>query len=290
MKNSPQSHQARKRFGQNFLQDQGVIRRIIRAINPKPGQHLVEIGPGLGALTEELLAGCGELDVVELDRDLIPKLQRQFDSYGDKLQIHEADALKFDFASLAGDQRPLRVVGNLPYNISTPLIFHLLSYSGLFEDMYFMLQKEVVNRLAALPGDNAYGRLGIMAQYYCEVSSLFVVNPEAFDPKPKVDSAIVKLRPYAEPPHPADNVDDFAMLVRTAFGQRRKTLRNNLKKVLPAERIEALGIDPGLRPEKLSLSEFVQLANSYTRNKAAQLSPPESAVELSQQENPERSS
>ncbi len=269
MKHSTPGHQARKRFGQNFLQDQGVIRRIIRSINPKPGQHLVEIGPGLGALTEELLAGCGELDVVELDRDLIPKLQKQFSQYGDKLRIHEADALKFDFQSLVDEQQPLRVVGNLPYNISTPLIFHLLSYSGVFEDMYFMLQKEVVDRLAALPGDSAYGRLGIMAQYYCEVSSLFLVNPEAFDPKPKVDSAIVKLRPYAQPPHPADSVDDFALLVRTAFGQRRKTLRNNLKTVLPVELIEAEGIDPGLRPEKLSLPEFVRLANSYTRYQTA---------------------
>ncbi|MEH6650015.1 MAG: 16S rRNA (adenine(1518)-N(6)/adenine(1519)-N(6))-dimethyltransferase RsmA [Motiliproteus sp.] len=292
MKNSPQSHQARKRFGQNFLHDQGVIRSIIRAIHPKPGQHLVEIGPGLGALTEELLAGCGELDVVELDRDLIPKLQRQFASYGDKLSIHQADALKFDFASLAEDQRPLRVVGNLPYNISTPLIFHLLSYSGLFEDMYFMLQKEVVDRLAALPGDSAYGRLGIMTQYYCEVSSLFLVSPEAFDPKPKVDSAIVKLRPYAEPPHPADNVDDFAMVVRVAFGQRRKTLRNNLKKVLPVESIEALGIDPGLRPEKLSLLEFVQMANCYTRMQTETAQPSKTAPteDQSQQKNPERRS
>ncbi len=286
MKQSPQSHQARKRFGQNFLQDQGVIRRIIRSIHPKPGQHLVEIGPGLGALTEELLAGCGELDVVELDRDLIPKLQRQFFNYGDKLRIHQADALKFDFQSLAVEGRPLRVVGNLPYNISTPLIFHLLSYSDLFEDMYFMLQKEVVDRLAALPGDSAYGRLGIMAQYYCEVSSLFLVSPDAFDPRPKVDSAIVKLRPYAEPPHPADCIDDFKTLVRTAFGQRRKTLRNNLKSLLPHPLIETAGIDPGLRPEKLSLADFVKLANSYTRYQAEQ---PSAAQVTAEQPQPGRS-
>lgn len=262
--NKPAAHQARKRFGQNFLQDGNVIRRIIRAINPKPGQRLVEIGPGLGALTEELLAGCGELDVVELDRDLIPRLRTQFFQYQERLRIHQADALKFDFSSLKDDARPLRVVGNLPYNISTPLIFHLLSYSGLIEDMYFMLQKEVVERLAAKPGDSAYGRLGIMAQYYCEVSSLFLVGPEAFHPQPKVDSAIVKLRPYSEPPHPADCCEDFATLVRTAFGQRRKTLRNNLKKLLPGEQIEAAGIDPGLRPENLSLIDFVLLANLYT--------------------------
>ena len=270
MKQSPQGHQARKRFGQNFLQDQGVIRRIIRAINPKSGQHLVEIGPGLGALTEEILSGCGELDVVELDRDLIPILRTKFFNYADAFRIHQADALKFDFQSLAADQRPLRVIGNLPYNISTPLIFHLHSYSGLIEDMYFMLQKEVVDRLAAKPGDSAYGRLGIMAQYYCEVSSLFLVGPEAFHPQPKVDSAIVKLRPYLEPPHPADCIGDFEVLVRTAFGQRRKTLRNNLKKILPIEIIEAAGIDPGLRPENLSLTDFVRLANHYTGYKSQQ--------------------
>ncbi|MFT5720959.1 MAG: 16S rRNA (adenine1518-N6/adenine1519-N6)-dimethyltransferase [Motiliproteus sp.] len=270
MKKAPQGHQARKRFGQNFLQDQGVIRSIIRTINPKPGQHLVEIGPGLGALTEEILSGCGELDVVELDRDLIPILRTKFFSYGDSFRIHQADALKFDFQSLAEDQRPLRVIGNLPYNISTPLIFHLLSYNHLIEDMYFMLQKEVVDRLAAKPGDSAYGRLGIMAQYYCEVSSLFPVGPESFHPQPKVDSAIVKLRPYTEPPIPADCVADFKDLVRTAFGQRRKTLRNNLKKLLPGEEIERLGIDPGLRPENLSLADFVSLANHYTGYKAQQ--------------------
>ncbi|MFT6914378.1 MAG: 16S rRNA (adenine1518-N6/adenine1519-N6)-dimethyltransferase [Motiliproteus sp.] len=270
MKKAPQGHQARKRFGQNFLQDQGVIRSIIRTINPKPGQHLVEIGPGLGALTEEILSGCGELDVVELDRDLIPILRTKFFSYGDSFRIHQADALKFDFQSLAGDQRPLRVIGNLPYNISTPLIFHLLSYNHLIEDMYFMLQKEVVDRLAAKPGDSAYGRLGIMAQYYCEVSSLFPVGPESFHPQPKVHSAIVKLRPYTEPPIPADCITDFKDLVRIAFGQRRKTLRNNLKKLLPGEEIESLGIDPGLRPETLSLTDFVRLANHYTGYKAQQ--------------------
>ncbi|WP_421866410.1 16S rRNA (adenine(1518)-N(6)/adenine(1519)-N(6))-dimethyltransferase RsmA [Motiliproteus sp.] len=264
MKQSPLGHQARKRFGQNFLQNPGVIRRIIRAIHPKPGQHLVEIGPGLGALTEELLAAAGELDVVELDRDLIPILRTQFFRYEQNFRIHEADALKFDFGQLATDERPLRVVGNLPYNISTPLIFHLLSHSGLIEDMYFMLQKEVVERLAAQPGESAYGRLSIMAQYYCEVSNLFLVGPEAFHPKPKVDSAIVKLKPYPTPPHLADNPKDFETLVRTAFTQRRKTLRNNLKQLLPVELIEAVGIDPGIRPERISLPEFVTLANRYS--------------------------
>ncbi|OMH32156.1 16S rRNA (adenine(1518)-N(6)/adenine(1519)-N(6))-dimethyltransferase RsmA [Motiliproteus sp. MSK22-1] len=261
------THKARKRFGQNFLQDGHIIRRIIRSISPKPGQHLVEIGPGLGAITEELLEAVGELDVVELDRDLIPILRTRFFSYEDKFRIHEGDALKFDFNSLLeSEQSPqqLRVVGNLPYNISTPLIFHLLAHTGIIKDMHFMLQKEVVQRLAAQPGENNYGRLGIMAQYYCQVDNLFVVPPEAFDPRPKVDSAIVRLSPYAELPHPARDTKDFASIVRISFGQRRKTLRNNLKKTLPTEQIEALEIDPGIRPERLSLSDFVKLADAYT--------------------------
>ena len=269
------THKARKRFGQNFLQDGNIIRRIIRSISPKPGQHLVEIGPGLGAITEELLEAVGELDVVELDRDLIPILRTRFFNYEDKFRIHEGDALKFDFNTLIkkeqqDEEQPneqIRVVGNLPYNISTPLIFHLLSHTGIIKDMHFMLQKEVVQRLAAQPGENNYGRLGIMAQYYCQVDNLFLVPPEAFDPKPKVDSAIVKLSPYAELPYPALDTKDFASIVRISFNQRRKTLRNNLKETLPSERIEALEIDPGIRPERLSLSEFVKLADAYTQLK-----------------------
>jgi 16S rRNA (adenine1518-N6/adenine1519-N6)-dimethyltransferase len=265
MSKKPVGHTARKRFGQNFLHDQGVIGRIIRAINPQHGQHLVEIGPGLGALTEELLDACqGELDVVELDRDLIPVLRTQFFRYADTFNIHEADALKFDFAGLKQDERPLRIVGNLPYNISTPLIFHLLSFNGLIQDMHFMLQKEVVDRLAAGPGDNHYGRLGIMAQYYCRVEPLFIVPPGAFSPAPKVDSAIVRLVPYAEPPVPAKDVKQLQNVVRTAFGQRRKTLRNNLKQLISAEQLEALGIDPGLRPERLTLAQFVAISDALT--------------------------
>lgn len=265
MSKKPAGHKARKRFGQNFLHDQGVIGRIIRAINPQHGQHLVEIGPGLGALTEELLDACqGELDVVELDRDLIPVLRTQFFRHADTFNIHEADALKFDFAGLKQDERPLRIVGNLPYNISTPLIFHLLTFNGLIQDMHFMLQKEVVDRLAAGPGDNHYGRLGIMAQYYCRVEPLFIVPPGAFSPAPKVDSAIVRLVPYAEPPVPAKDVKQLQNVVRTAFGQRRKTLRNNLKQLISAEQLEALEIDPGLRPERLTLAQFVAISDALT--------------------------
>ena len=255
-------HVARKRFGQNFLHDPTIIGRIISAINPKPDQHLVEIGPGLGALTEEILLEAGALEAVELDRDLIPVLRTKFFRYEGKFKIHEADALKFDFASLQNDERPLRVVGNLPYNISTPLIFHLLSFSGLISDMHFMLQKEVVERLAAQPGEDHYGRLGIMAQYYCRVEKLFIVPPGAFNPAPKVDSAIVRLIPHTTLPIEAKDPNLLADVVRTAFGQRRKTLRNNMKGLITGEQLEALGIDPGLRPERLSLAQFIAISEA----------------------------
>lgn len=264
MSKKPVSHQARKRFGQNFLQDNGIIRQIIRSISPRPGQHLVEIGPGLGALTEELLAGCGELDAIELDRDLIPVLRTKFFRYEDKFRIHEADALKFDFSQLAPAGEQLRIVGNLPYNISTPLIFHLLSFSGIVDDMHFMLQNEVVDRLAAGPGDKHYGRLGIMAQYFCQVEKMFKVPPHAFHPAPKVDSAIVRLTPYKTRPIEVLDLEMLQQVVRTAFSQRRKTLRNNLKPLMPSEQLEELGIDPGLRPERLELSDFARIADALS--------------------------
>ncbi len=251
---------ARKRFGQNFLRDPGVIAAIVRAIRPRADERLVEIGPGQGALTEPLLEETGKLEVIELDRDLIPGLRVQFFNYPD-LVIHEGDALSFDFAALKGEGRPLRVVGNLPYNISTPLIVHLLQTRHVISDMHFMLQKEVVDRLAATPGGADWGRLSVMAQYHCEVESLFRVPPEAFVPRPKVDSAIVRLTPHATLPHPAKNETLLFELVREAFGQRRKTLRNNLKKRIDAEALTALGIDPGRRPQTLSVAEFVRIAD-----------------------------
>lgn len=261
-------HRARKRFGQNFLHDQGVINGIVAAIRPREGQHLVEIGPGMGAMTEPLLDGCKEMDAIELDRDLIPGLRVQFAVQGG-LTLHNADALKFDFCSLAADERPLRVVGNLPYNISTPLIFHLLSQSRCIEDMHFMLQQEVVNRLAATPGGGDYGRLSVMVQYRCQVEKLFTVPPEAFDPPPKVHSAIVRLIPHATPPIQAKDDQLLAQLVTQSFQQRRKTLRNNLKKLLDVTIIEALGIDPRRRPETLSLEEFVRLADALYEQQAS---------------------
>lgn len=253
-------HKARKRFGQNFLHDHGVINEIIASIYPKQGEHLVEIGPGQGALTTGILERAGELDVVELDRDLIPTLLLRF-GLNPNFRIHEADALKFDFTSLKTDERPLRIIGNLPYNISTPLIFHLLSFESMIKDMHFMLQKEVVQRLAAKAGEKHYGRLSIMTQYYCNVDYLFTVGPGAFRPAPKVDSAIVRMTPHRDLPHPCKDVEKLALVVRDAFSQRRKTIRNTLKQHLKVEELEALAIDPSARPEVLTLADFVRIAD-----------------------------
>jgi 16S rRNA (adenine1518-N6/adenine1519-N6)-dimethyltransferase len=257
-------HRARKRFGQNFLHDSGIINRIVRSIAPKPEQQLLEIGPGQGAITSELLQSGCHLDVIELDRDLVPILNEKFGQL-ENFHLHQGDALRFDIGSLAADA-PLRVVGNLPYNISTPLIFHLLKFNQQITDMHFMLQKEVVDRLAASPGSKAWGRLGIMAQYYCRVDSLFEVPPEAFSPRPKVQSAIVRLVPHRELPCPAQDVAILQQVLRESFNQRRKTLRNNLKNLISGEQLEALGIDPGERPEKLALETFVQIANAVAEN------------------------
>ena len=256
-------HKARKRFGQNFLHDHGVIREIVASINPKQGEHLVEIGPGQGALTADVLERAGTLDVVELDRDLIPILLLRF-GLNPNFRLHEADALKFDFAGLQTDERPLRIVGNLPYNISTPLIFHLLSFTGLVQDMHFMLQKEVVQRLVAGAGEKHYGRMGIMAQYYCQVDYLFTVGPESFRPAPKVDSAIVRLTPYRELPHPCQDIHMLEQVVRDAFSQRRKTVRNTLRQHLRADELAALAIDPAARPEVLTIADFVRIADYLT--------------------------
>jgi 16S rRNA (adenine1518-N6/adenine1519-N6)-dimethyltransferase len=262
-------HRARKRFGQNFLEDDNIIRRIVQSISPKADDNLVEIGPGKGAITELLLAACPTLNVVELDRDLIPILLSQFIARYPEFRIHQTDALKFDFGTLLTDRQgqskgPLRIVGNLPYNISTPLIFHLLSYQAEVKDMHFMLQKEVVNRMAASPGQKAYGRLGVMVQYYCRVENLFDVPPAAFNPQPKVDSAIVRLVPHEQLPHPAKDVKLLSQLVNTAFQQRRKTLRNALKLLLPADTIESLNIDTSVRPENITLAEYVALSDKLS--------------------------
>jgi 16S rRNA (adenine1518-N6/adenine1519-N6)-dimethyltransferase len=254
-------HTPRKRFGQNFLRDPAVVDRIITAINPGAQDHLVEIGPGQGALTGALVASGARLDVIELDRDLVPGLLASF-GLRPNFTLHSGDALAFDYRSLVRDDRPLRVVGNLPYNISTPLIFHLLESTALVEDMHFMLQREVVRRLAAMPGSGDWGRLGIMAQYRCRVEHLFDVPPEAFSPPPRVQSAIVRLTPWRESPWPDCNPLLLADTVRRAFAQRRKTLRNNLKGLIDAGVLESLGIDPAARAETLQLSDFIDITRA----------------------------
>ncbi|MDT4330195.1 16S rRNA (adenine(1518)-N(6)/adenine(1519)-N(6))-dimethyltransferase RsmA [Methylomonas sp. MED-D] len=254
------THQPRKRFGQNFLHDSAIINNILAHAHPAAGEHWVEIGPGLGALTKPLLDSGIRLDVVELDRDLVARLQKQYAGRAE-LTIHSADALTFDFAALAQPGEKLRVIGNLPYNISTPLMFHLVENTRCIEDMHFMLQKEVVERICAEPGGKQYGRLSVMMQYFCETEALFDVPPESFDPAPKVMSAIVRLAPHAQAPVDVANFRNFSQLVGQAFTQRRKTIRNSLKGLVGPELFERLGIDANLRAESISLAEFARLAN-----------------------------
>lgn len=252
----PEGHIARKRFGQNFLSDPNIIRKIVSAIAPAPGQHIVEIGPGLGALTDPLLQACGRLDVVEIDRDLIARLKERYAP--ELLSIHEGDALKFDFSILP---EPLRVVGNLPYNISTPLLFHFASYASRVRDMTFMLQKEVVQRMVAEPDTAEYGRLSVMLQYRFEMASLFDVPPGAFRPAPKVTSAIVYLRPRPAAECACHDERLLGQIVTAAFGQRRKTLRNTLREWMDEASFIALGIDPQARGETLAVGDYVRMAD-----------------------------
>jgi 16S rRNA (adenine1518-N6/adenine1519-N6)-dimethyltransferase len=255
-----QSHHHRKRFGQHFLHDEQVIGKIIASIAPAANQHLVEIGPGLGVLTQYLVPRVKLLDVIEIDRDLIPKLQDNCASLGN-LRIHQADVLKFDFANIVSPGELVRVVGNLPYNISTPLLFHVLKYLDFIADMHFMLQREVAWRLAAQPNSKDYGRLSIMVQYYCQVERLFDVPPSAFQPPPEVNSSVVRLIPIRQPKVIANNLTVFSEVVRTAFTMRRKVISNCLKKLLTAADLERLGIDPKARPEQLSVEQFVEISN-----------------------------
>lgn len=255
-------HQARKRFGQHFLTDTSLVERMVRAIAPTDDQVVVEIGPGQGALTLPLLDQIKHLHVVELDRDLIEQLEHRIASQ--RITIHGADALKFDFSSLVKDGQRIRVVGNLPYNISTPLMFHLLEQVDVIEDMHFMLQKEVVDRLVAAPGTSDWGRLSVMIQYYCHNDYLFFVPPTAFSPPPKVDSAVVRLTPHKTLPHPAEDISVLRKVVAQAFTQRRKVITNGLKSFLTSEQIIAAGVDPGLRPDSIGLAGYVALANSVS--------------------------
>lgn len=249
-------HHPRKRFGQNFLQNRHVIDDILRAIHPHSEDNLLEIGPGLGALTLPLLRCVNRLTVIEIDTDLQKYWLEHPDALG-KLHLVGADALTVDYSQFGSR---LRVIGNLPYNISTPLLLYLLRFSALIEDMHFMLQKEVVERMAADPGTKDYGRLSVMLQYHCEVDYLFDVPPEAFEPKPKVDSAVVRLIPHKVSPFAPVAVEQLERLVASAFAMRRKTLNNNLKGIISAEQLTGLGIDGSKRPEQISVSEYVQLA------------------------------
>jgi 16S rRNA (adenine1518-N6/adenine1519-N6)-dimethyltransferase len=252
------SHRARKRFGQNFLVDRAVIQRIIEAVNPTEQDLVIEIGPGQGALTAPLSETGAELIALEIDRDLARTLEARFEGYT-CTRIVQGDALETDFGAVSGG-RPYRLVGNLPYNISTPLIFHVLESGQAALDMHFTLQKEVVDRLAAAPGGKDYGRLGIMCQNRCEVTPLFTIGREAFSPVPRVESAFVRLKPRPQPISGAPLAATLDRVVRQAFSQRRKTLRNSLSGLLDPTALAALGIDPGLRAEQLTLDEFIRLA------------------------------
>ena len=250
----------RKRFGQHFLNDRGVIARIIGAFRPQAEDTVVEIGPGRGALTCELIPLCREVHAIELDRDLAAQLTREF-AHEQRLCLHTADALTFQFNGIRPAQDRLRCIGNLPYNISTPLLFHLLEQLECMRDMLFMLQKEVADRMGARPSTKDYGRLSVMIQWRCRVEKLFDVEPDAFLPPPKVRSSLVKLEPHPRPPVEVTEPQIFARIVRTAFAQRRKTLRNSLSEILAAEKFERLGIDSRRRAETLSLDEFARISN-----------------------------
>ena len=244
----------RKRFGQNFLKDKEVISRIVEAIRPEPSDNMIEIGPGLGALTAPLLETLERLAVIEIDRDIVETLKKRFPP--ERISIHQADALKFDFSILG---KNLRVVGNLPYNISTPLLFHLSEFSGIIRDMHFMLQKEVVDRMSASPSSHDYGRLSVMLQHKFTITKCFEVPPHCFFPEPKVDSAIVRMVPLGSCMVKDEVV--FSRIVLAAFSQRRKTLKNTLKAFLSMEDFDSLGIDPNFRAENLSVSDFARISN-----------------------------
>lgn len=256
-------HIPRKRFGQHFLRDQGVIQRIVAALAPEASDHLIEIGPGEGALTLPVLKKTGQLEAVELDRDLIPVLQERCNQLG-RLQIYPADVLEFDFAECKQDAKLLRIFGNLPYNISTPLIFHLIQYTTIIADMLFMVQKEVALRLAAESDTEYFGRLSVMVQYHWQVDFLFGVPASAFHPPPQVESAMVRLIPHTTLPFKANDYETFAAVVKQAFGQRRKTLRNSLKNLVSDEMWEHIPVRSNLRAENLTISDFILISNNVS--------------------------
>jgi len=253
-------HKPRKRFGQHFLNDPEIIQKIVQAIHPKPEDALVEIGPGLGAITQPLLQQVDHLDVIELDRDLAKTIGDRVTT-PHQLTVYQQDALKFDFQQLSRPQKKLRIIGNLPYNISTPLLFHLLKFAPLIQDMHFMLQKEIVDRITAKPNTKAYGRLTVMIQYFCETHSLFTVEPTAFKPPPKVNSAVIRLVPHTTLPYPALSQALLKEVTTQAFNQRRKTIHNALKPYLSSADFVTLSLNPILRPEELTVEDFVRISN-----------------------------
>ncbi|MGE5625664.1 MAG: 16S rRNA (adenine(1518)-N(6)/adenine(1519)-N(6))-dimethyltransferase RsmA [Bacillota bacterium] len=253
-------HVPRKRFGQHFLHDPRIIAKIVAAVSPRPGETLVEIGPGLGAITLPLLEKAGSLTAVELDRDVIPHLMASARGKGN-LNIVQGDALEADLCALAPTGGKLRLVGNLPYNVSTPLLFRFLEQAGCIADMHFMLQKEVVQRMAAKPGGKEYGRLTVMLAARCKVEPLFNIGPGAFKPPPKVDSAFVRLTPYGQSPFPIADPARFAEVVTRAFSHRRKTLKNALAGLVDEGCIASAGIDPKARPETLSAADYARLCD-----------------------------
>jgi 16S rRNA (adenine1518-N6/adenine1519-N6)-dimethyltransferase len=257
-------HKARKRFGQNFLIDQQVIGQIVTAINPSSDDNLIEIGPGMAAITEHLVKLCPSMTLVELDRDLIEFLKRKLIDHP-SVSIINGDALKTNFGEFYQGEK-LRLVGNLPYNISTPLLFHLLDTKEYIRDMHFMLQREVVDRLSASPGEKSYGRLSVMIQYHCRVMPLIPVPPSSFNPAPKVQSAVVRLTPYDEPPHKAENPELLSKIVSLCFQQRRKTLKNCLNSYAQYILSDTNTVDLTKRPEQLSVAEFVDLSNCINRH------------------------
>jgi len=259
-------HKPRKRFGQNFLIDQQVIGQIVAAINPIAEDNLIEIGPGMAAITEHLVKLCPSMKLVELDRDLIQFLEKKLANYP-SVSIINSDALKTDFSQFYQGQK-MRLVGNLPYNISTPLLFHLLDAREQIGDMHFMLQREVVDRLSAAPGQKSYGRLSVMIQYHCRVMPLIPVPPTSFNPAPKVQSAVVRLTPYSEVPYKADNVKLLSQIVSLCFQQRRKTLKNCLNTFTEYLLPDTISVDLTKRPEQLSVKEFVILSNYINQNMA----------------------
>ena len=258
------NHQPRKRFGQHFLSDNSILMSMRQAVAPNARDHLVEIGPGLGVLTKQLVDHVAHYDAIEIDRDLIPILQNMFGSH-QHFVLHAMDVLQVDWAQLANGH-PIRVVGNLPYNISTPLLFHLFSSLSVIDDMYFLLQKEVGDRLAASVGAHNYGRLSVMAQYYCDIELLFDVGPNAFTPPPKVNSVFLRLIPKPAASRCVTDLSLFEKIVAAAFNQRRKTLRNSLQQVVPITLLESLDIDPQKRAQNVSVEDYVRLANALARD------------------------